>query len=231
MTYDNYTNFRYGQPHQYFGGVATDNKVSIKVPFKSNWVAVAFAYPFGFVKNCKISTSKIVGNYKKKIDIIDNTVSENIDESQNDSMNEFYSLINTFENNVRRFITKALINAYGEDDYISKGIANKILESAQDKLNKEKEINLKFKIEPTIIDYVDFGELQELITGKRNWSNVFTKLFKNKNSVLHLYEQIASFRRPIAHNRRIDHSEIDRLKVYVEDWNNNISVDGRNLLE
>lgn len=231
MTYDNYTRFRHGQAHRYFGGVATDNKVSIKVPFKSNWVAVAFAFPFGFVKNCKISTSKFVGEYKKEAEVIDTTVSENIDESQNESMTEFYSLINDFENNVRKFITKALKNAYGEDDYITKGIDNKILESAEYKLNKEKEINIKFKIEPTIIDYVDFGELQEIITNKKNWSNVFEKLFKKKNSVLHLYEQIANFRRPTAHNRVIEHSEITSLKVYMKDWDNNISSEGRKLLE
>lgn len=223
MTYDNYTNFRYGQHHQYFGGVATDNKVSINVPFKSNWVAVAFAYPFGFVKNCKISVNKCVGEYKKKDVVIDTSLalSKNIDESQKVKYNEFYNLIHTFENNVRAFITYALIDAYGEDEYVNRGIAKSILNEAEHRLKQEQDLNIKFEIEVTIIHYVDFPQLKEIIVGK-NWSKVFEKLCKSKSSVIHLFDKIADFRRPVAHNRSIDVSEIERLKLYITDWDENI---------
>lgn len=65
------------------------------------------------------------------------------------------------------------------------------------------------------INYTDFGDMPGIILN--NWSD-FQDLFDSQEWVKTRFADMEKFRNVIAHHNVLGDSEIDRIRVYLQDW-------------
>lgn len=118
------------------------------------------------------------------------------------------------ENAVRELIRERLAENHGPDwwaECASSSIASKVTN------RKEKEGKRRWhaKRGEHEIYYTDFGDLAAIIQG--NWQD-FEDLFPDQNWVVSRLGELEQSRNIIAHSNELDRREMDRIKLYVEDW-------------
>ena len=65
------------------------------------------------------------------------------------------------------------------------------------------------------IYYTDFGDLRSII--QSNWKD-FEDLFPDQNWVTSRLDELEASRNIIAHSNVLDQREIDRIRLYLQDW-------------
>lgn len=113
-----------------------------------------------------------------------------------DARLECYSLITAFEKDLREFISKELRKYYG-DEWWEKGI-DKDIRGKCEKLAKKEEIKGR-KVRP--LDCLGFSQYHFILGDKENWTNVFSKIFSDKDRLLARLNILKDVRDPVAHAR------------------------------
>mgnify|MGYP004536904805 CR=1 FL=1 len=157
------------------------------------------------------SSNLLVENYHKSlsIDLLDE---EYLQVSTN--MSIVYIAISTFENMVRQFIKKILIEKF-EDEWISKGISEKIVRKAKNRQNEDANTKWHTQRGGDIIDYIDFDDLSKIISQNLElfkdyiyspeWANtIFNTLNKSRNVIMHSGE--------------LSKEDIERIRMNIRDW-------------
>lgn len=124
-----------------------------------------------------------------------------------------YTAICAFENSVRQFISKKLLETKGEDWWNT--VSDKIKSKAESRRNEESKIRWHTPRGDTIINYTEFGDLISII--RQNW-----ELFEPHIISIEWAEQIIKTlersRNVIMHSGELVNQDIERIGMYIRDW-------------
>ena len=128
-------------------------------------------------------------------------------------MSVHYEIFYCLENHIRQMIIDRLYEAVGPD-WWNKAVPGSMQDTAKRNIEREAQQGVTPRSE-TPIDYINFGELGEII--KSNWST-FGDMLKNKLAVERILAQLNLLRGPIAHCKALADDEVDRLELSLRDW-------------
>jgi ribonuclease HIII len=118
---------------------------------------------------------------------------------------EAYSLLDSFEPELRAFIREVLERAFG-GDWWARGVQEEIREKAEKRRRQEAEKGR----DSDVMEFLEFSHY-ELIMHGDNWNSVFKPVFQDGNSLLARLRPIQDIRNPVAHTRAI--SPADRATL------------------
>lgn len=129
-------------------------------------------------------------------------------------MSRLYIAFFCFENSVREFVQQRLRDNYGDTWWDTKVPPN--IKSKVDNRKKEEEKNKWHQPRSrTNINYADFGDMPGIILN--NWQD-FQDLFDSQEWVKGRFSDLEKSRNVIAHNNVLEDPEIDRIRLYLQDW-------------
>lgn len=130
-------------------------------------------------------------------------------------MSRLYALIFCFENSVRELISKRLLETYGTNWWEEKVHAKVKTYAADKQKDAEKNSWLEgTKMAP--MQFILFGHLSDIIIS--NWI-VFEDLIPTQHWLKQRFDELERARNFIAHNRALLPSEVQRIEMYISDWN------------
>ena len=128
-----------------------------------------------------------------------------------------YKSLLYIENILRELMIEQLSNLAGHKWYKTRLSAD-ALKSYKLGIEYEKKHDWRGFISFHPIYYIDFPCLRSAIIQKNNWTEVFSKIFENKEHINSELSSIEPIRNAIAHNRIIgeyDHSIVKNVKNYI----------------
>jgi hypothetical protein len=169
-------------------------------------------------ENVKKMPSKITTiEISKEFRVIDPFLPQKIiDEAK--EMSKVYPIVYLFENSVRNLIRIVLEKKYGSNWWSYK-VPPSIQREVQKRLEQEKKNRWHGKRGAHPIFYTDIEDLSSIIV--TNW-NDFKELFPNQEWIKVRISEIELTRNTIAHNNPLSKRDIQRLKIYFQDWINQI---------
>jgi hypothetical protein len=131
-----------------------------------------------------------------------------------------YTAICAFENTVRRFVSKKLIETHGEN-WWTKCVSEKIRNKAELRREEENKVRWHTPRGDSIINYTEFGDLLTIIRQNDNWP-----LFEPHLSSIEWADQIIKTlersRNVIMHSGELVNQDIERIGMYIRDWLNQV---------
>lgn len=109
---------------------------------------------------------------------------------------EVFSLISSFEIDLRDFIEQKLREYYG-DAWWTKGVEENIRSKAEKLQRQENEKGRDARA----VDCLEFSHYEYILNSKENWTPVFQPVFNNANLMLAKLRALAELRNPVAHSR------------------------------
>lgn len=157
------------------------------------------------------SSDLFVENYHKSlsIDLLDE---EYLQISKN--MSIVYIAVSTFENMVRQFIKKILIERF-KDEWVNKGISKKIIEKAKNRQNEESNIKWHTQRGGDIIDYIDFDDLSKIILQNSELFKYYINSVEWTNTI---FNTLSKSRNVIMHSGELSKEDIERIGMNIRDW-------------
>ena len=131
-----------------------------------------------------------------------------------------YTAIAAFENTVRNFISKILIENKGESwwqDCVSERVRNK----AESRRLEELKIRWHTPRGDTIINYTEFGDLLSIIRNVDNWQ-YFEPHINSVEWAEQIIKTIERSRNVIMHSGELVNQDIERIGMYIRDWLNQV---------
>ncbi len=135
--------------------------------------------------------------------------------SKAQKMSVVYTAICSFENTVREFISKKLLEVFGEE-WWSKGVPETVRQKAENR-KKEEEKNRWHgaRSSESLIKYTEFGDLPSIMN--KNWP-----LFEPHLTSLEWAKQIIRClersRNVIMHSAELSVEDIERVGAFIRDW-------------
>lgn len=123
------------------------------------------------------------------------------------------NLIDDFELDIRKFLERELKKNY-KSNWWENGIPGIIKESVEHQLENKKIHEPKRKYNK--IDLLTFNDYYLIISKKKNWNNIFLKVFHKKYMIQTQFERIAFIRNDLAHGRFFE-EDLSKLKTYIYD--------------
>ena len=131
-----------------------------------------------------------------------------------------YTAIAAFENMVRRFVVKILLEHRGED-WWEQSVSEKIRKSAENRKNDEEKIKWHTQRGLSMINYVDFGDLASIMSQNYElfevhivsieWARqIFSTLERSRNVIMHSWE--------------LGKRDIERIGTNIRDWISQVGV-------
>lgn len=131
-----------------------------------------------------------------------------------EKMARLYVAFFCFENSVRELVAQVMRDAHGIawwDAKVSPTIKKKVSDrKAQEAKNKWHQPRSRAEI-----NYTDFGDMPGIILN--NWAD-FDDLFDTQEWVKSRFGDMEKSRNVIAHNNVLEEAEIDRIRLYLQDW-------------
>lgn len=127
-----------------------------------------------------------------------------------------YTAICAFENSVRDFVSKKLLEEKGEKWWDTSANAD-IRKRAEDRKLAEKDVRWLTPRGDSLIYYTEFGDLISIIANPQNW-----KYFEVHIGTVDWAKQIITTleksRNVIMHSGELGPSDIERVGMYIRDW-------------
>lgn len=131
-----------------------------------------------------------------------------------EKMARLYVAFFCFENSVRELVAQKLRDAYGDtwwDTNVPGGIRSKVENrKKQEEKNKWHQPRSRANI-----NYTDFGDMPGIILN--NWP-LFEDLFDSPEWVKARFGDMEKSRNVIAHNNVLEDAELERIRLYLQDW-------------
>ncbi len=127
-----------------------------------------------------------------------------------------YTAISAFENSVREFIEKKLLETVGTD-WWDKNVKSEIKTNAENRRNSEKGIRWMTPRGSSPIYYTEFGDLISIMTGDINWQ-YFEIHIKDKDWAKAIITTLEKSRNIIMHGGELAQSDIERVGIFIRDW-------------
>lgn len=135
-------------------------------------------------------------------------------------MSIVYIAICAFENSVRDFVSKKLLETNGEDWWI-KCVSEKIRTKAETRRLEESKIRWHTPRGDTIINYTEFGDLLSIIRNPENWIH-FEPHIQSIEWADQIIRTIERSRNVIMHSGELVNQDIERIGMYIRDWQNQV---------
>jgi hypothetical protein len=128
-----------------------------------------------------------------------------------------YTAIAAFENSIRKFVSKKLIEVHGEDwwDKVPPGIRTK----AQTQKEKEEKIRWHTPRGDTNINYTEFGDLITIM--RLNWID-FEPHIISLEWADNIIKSIELSRNVIMHSGESSNQDIERIGTFIRNWTNQV---------
>lgn len=118
------------------------------------------------------------------------------------------------ENSARELIADRLSENH-KSDWWKKCVPNSVRNGVADRQEKEEADRWHMQRGASEIYYTNFGDLTAIV--RNNWSD-FEDLFPDQNWIMSRFGDLEKSRNIIAHNNVLDDREIDRIRMYLDDW-------------
>lgn len=148
---------------------------------------------------------------------------EELDEDlviQAQKMAVVYTAICAFENTIRSFISKKLLENIGED-WWTKCVSEKIRNKAESRREEENKIRWHTPRGDTIINYTEFGDLLSIIRNTENWQ-YFEPHINSIEWADQIIKTLERSRNVIMHSGELVNQDIERIGMYIRDWLNQV---------
>lgn len=127
-----------------------------------------------------------------------------------------YTAISSFENSVRDFIEKKLLEEVGED-WWDKNVKAEIKTNAEARKNSEKSVRWMTPRGSSPIFYSEFGDLLSIMCGDKNWG-YFEIHIQDKDWAKAIITTLEKSRNIIMHGGELAPTDIERVGMFIRDW-------------
>ena len=131
---------------------------------------------------------------------------------------ECFNLISSFEKELRTFIELKLKEYYW-DDWWNEGISEEVRKKAEKRIAQERKKGRTIKQ----IDALDFSHYEIIIGNSENWKEIFSKVFRDKNTTIGYLRTIKDIRDRVAHSR-CDFSPEEKIQLIAISYLRNMMV-------
>jgi hypothetical protein len=127
-----------------------------------------------------------------------------------------YTAFSTFENTVREFVSKSLLEEKGED-WWEQCVPEKIKKSAEIRKLEEERFRVYSPRGESLINFVDFGDLMSIIQKEENWPT-FEPFLPNIEWGRAIMDVLERSRNTIMHSGYLNDKDIERVGINIRDW-------------
>ncbi len=120
---------------------------------------------------------------------------------------ECFNLISSFERELRTFIEVKLREYYG-DNWWYEGINEEVRKKAEKRIVQERKKGRDVRQ----IDALDFSHYEIIIGNSKNWKEIFSKVFRDKNTTIGYLRTIKDIRDRVAHSR-CDFTKEEKIRL------------------
>ncbi|MCW3106588.1 MAG: hypothetical protein JWQ09_1094 [Segetibacter sp.] len=148
---------------------------------------------------------------------------DELDESlvlQAKKMSIVYTAICAFENTVRKFVEKKLLEIKGEN-WWNDCVSEKIRQKAESRREEENKIRWHTTRGDTIINYTEFGDLLSIIRSTTNWQYFEPHIYSIEWAD-QIIKTLERSRNVIMHSGELVNQDIERIGMYIRDWLNQV---------
>lgn len=131
-----------------------------------------------------------------------------------------YTAICAFENTVRQFVSKKLLENKGEN-WWKENVSDKIRNKAESRRDEENKIRWHTPRGDTIINYTEFGDLLSIMRHPDNWQ-YFEPHLVSIEWADQIIKTIERSRNVIMHSGELVNQDIERIGLYIRDWINQV---------
>jgi hypothetical protein len=129
-----------------------------------------------------------------------------------------FAIIFCFENSVRKLVEQRLEETHGTD-WWTKCVAGSV-RSAAEKVKSNAVSNAWLDgVTVGMVSFLTFGQLKKVIID--NWTD-FEDLIPTQSWLNQKMDEIESVRNYVAHSRKVSTRELERLLLYMADWNQQV---------
>lgn len=125
-----------------------------------------------------------------------------------------YTAIAAFENSVRAFIIKKLLEEVGEN-WWDTAVSEKIRTKAESRREEENKIRWHAQRGDALINYTEFGDLASIIN--QNWP-LFEDHLQSLDWVRQIINTLERSRNVIMHSGELGNGDIERIGSSIRDW-------------
>lgn len=129
-------------------------------------------------------------------------------------MSLVYATIAAFENSVRAFVAKVLMEAHGPS-WWEDGISEKIRKTADSRRKDEERVKWHAPRGDNSLNYTDLGQLAGII--QQNW-DFFEPHVRSAEWAKAIFDGIERSRNVIMHSGSLDLEDIARVGINMRDW-------------
>ena len=129
-------------------------------------------------------------------------------------MSVVYTAICAFENYVRDFVSKKLIEVKGES-WWNNSVSEKIRKKAESRKTEESNTKWHTPRGESLINYTEFGDLVSII--QQNWDH-FEPHIISLDWARHIVESLEKSRNVIMHSGELAAQDIERVGMNIRDW-------------
>ena len=131
-----------------------------------------------------------------------------------------YTAIAAFENMVRKFAVKVLLEHKGEH-WWEEAVSEKIRKSAESRKNDEEKIKWHTQRGLSMINYVDFGDLASIMS--QNYE-LFEVHIVSIEWARQIFSTLERSRNVIMHSGELGKRDIERIGTNIRDWISQVGV-------
>jgi len=125
-----------------------------------------------------------------------------------------YTLITAFENSVRSFVQKKLMELHKED-WWEKGVSDAVRKKAESRKEEEEKIKWHTQRGDDLMSYLEFGDLSSIIF--KNWIS-FEPHLQTQDWVSSILKPLERSRNVLMHSGELSNPDVERVGTLIRDW-------------
>jgi hypothetical protein len=125
-----------------------------------------------------------------------------------------YSAIAAFENAVRYFVEKRLLEEVGEN-WWEQCLSEKRREKAESRRDQEDKIRWHAKRGASLLEYTEIEDLKSIIVTQQE---IFLPIVQSIDWVKHILDTVEHSRNIIMHSGYLEREDVERLGMAMRDW-------------
>lgn len=129
-----------------------------------------------------------------------------------------YTAISAFENSVRQFVYKVLVDKYGEE-WWEKGVSKKIRDFVDNRRADEEKTKWHGVRGDDLLSYTELGNLPNIM--QQNWED-FEPYVRRIDWAISIFSTLERSRNVIMHSGMLALPDVERLGILIRDWNKQV---------
>jgi hypothetical protein len=135
-------------------------------------------------------------------------------------MSVVYTAIAAFEHSVRVFVSRVLLDEFGED-WWEKGVSDKIRKFAEGRRDEEEKTKWHGVRGDDVLSYTELGHLPNVM--QQNW-DLFVPYVRRLDWATSIFGTIERSRNVIMHSGTLEMSDVERIGILMRDWNKQVGL-------